>query len=35
MFKCPEKTPPSPGKHCDSVEGHVTIGTGALPAAKE
>ena len=35
MFKCPEKTPPAPGKHCDSVEGHVTIGTGALPAAKE
>ena len=21
MFKCPEKTPPAPGKHCDSVEG--------------
>src|SRR5690606_29136845 len=23
LFKCPEKTPPPPGKHCDSVEGHT------------
>src|SRR6185295_7048626 len=31
IYKCPEKTPPAPGKNCDSVEGHTTIGTGALP----
>ena len=35
MFKCPEKTPPAAGKHCDSVEGHVSLGVGALPPAKE
>jgi hypothetical protein len=35
MFKCPEKTPPAPGKHCDSVAGNVRFGTGDLPAAKE
>jgi hypothetical protein len=31
MFKCPAKTPPKPGKHCDSVEGSQTFGTGPLP----
>ena len=31
IYKCPEKTPPAAGKNCDSVEGHTTIGTGALP----
>jgi hypothetical protein len=31
MFKCPEKTPPAPGKHCDSVEGHTAFGEGQLP----
>ena len=31
MFKCPAKTPPKPGKHCDSVEGSVRIGNGTLP----
>jgi hypothetical protein len=35
LFKCPEKTPPAAGKHCDSVQGNVAIGRGALPAAKE
>ena len=35
VFKCPEKTPPAAGKHCDSVEGHVVIGTGVLPEEKE
>jgi len=30
LFKCPEKTPPSAGKNCDSVEGSVTIG-GDVP----
>jgi hypothetical protein len=34
LFKCPEKKPPAPGKHCDSVEGHTTLGKGSLPAAK-
>jgi hypothetical protein len=32
MFKCPEKKPPPPGKHCDSVAGNTAIGKGALPA---
>lgn len=32
IFKCPAKTPPAPGKHCDTVEGHEQIGDGgALP----
>jgi hypothetical protein len=34
MFKCPEKKPPAPGKHCDSVDGSTTIGKGTLPVAK-
>src|SRR5687768_14297127 len=25
LVKCPERTPPAPGKHCDSVEGHTAI----------
>jgi hypothetical protein len=32
MFRCPDRTPPAPGKHCDSVEGHIQIGTEPLPA---
>ncbi|HEX7079448.1 MAG TPA: DUF6152 family protein [Gammaproteobacteria bacterium] len=35
MFKCPERTPPKPGMHCDSVEGHIAIGEGALPKPTE
>lgn len=35
MFKCPERTPPSAGMHCDSVEGNVEIGSDGLPAAAE
>jgi hypothetical protein len=35
MFKCPEKTPPEPGKHCDSVEGHAAFGNAPLPAPTE
>ena len=35
LFKCPEKTPPAPGKHCDSVTGNIVLGKGELPAAKE
>jgi hypothetical protein len=31
LIKCPERTPPAPGMHCDSVEGHVAIGGGGLP----
>jgi hypothetical protein len=31
LFKCPPQTPPSPGKHCDSVEGATSHGQGALP----
>jgi hypothetical protein len=26
LYKCPAKTPPAAGKHCDSVEGMVQIG---------
>jgi hypothetical protein len=35
LVKCPEKTPPAPGMHCDSVEGHAVIGEAALPAPTE
>ena len=35
MFKCPERTPPAPGMHCDSVEGHTRIGEGELPKPTE
>jgi hypothetical protein len=31
LFKCPAKTPPAPGKHCDSVSGSTAHGTGVLP----
>ena len=30
LFKCPERTPPEPGMHCDSVEGSVQIGNEPL-----
>lgn len=30
LYKCPEKTPPEAGLHCDSVEGHVLIGNEPL-----
>ena len=33
IYKCPEKKPPAAGKHCDSVDGSVTIGGGQLPVA--
>lgn len=35
MFKCPDKTPPAPGMHCDSVEGHTAYGNGPLPTPTE
>jgi hypothetical protein len=31
LFKCPPRTPPAPGKHCDSVAGSTSHGQGALP----
>jgi hypothetical protein len=31
MFRCPDDTRPAPGMHCDSVEGHVSIGSDPLP----
>lgn len=34
LFKCPGRTPPAPGKHCDSVEGHTVIGDEPLPTPK-
>lgn len=33
IVKCPERTPPAPGEHCDSVEGSMTVGGTALAAA--
>jgi len=35
LFKCPERTPPSPGMHCDSVGGSVSIGDEPLPEIVE
>ena len=31
MVRCPDKTPPAAGMHCDSVEGSVSYGGVALP----
>jgi hypothetical protein len=31
LFKCPDRTPPAPGQHCDSVKGHTAIGKEPLP----
>jgi len=33
LFKCPPKTPPAPGMHCDSVAGATSHGQGPLPDA--
>ena len=35
MFRCPDKTPPAPGMHCDSVKGHTVIGNEPLPKPTE
>ena len=35
LFRCPDRTPPAPGMHCDSVEGHVHIGNEPLATAEE
>jgi hypothetical protein len=34
LFKCPDRTPPEPGKHCDSVAGNVQIGNEPLATEK-
>jgi hypothetical protein len=34
LYKCPPKTPPAPGKHCDSVEGMVQIGGDYVDPAR-
>jgi len=32
LFRCPDRKPPAPGRHCDSVEGFTLFGPGqALP----
>jgi hypothetical protein len=35
LFRCPDRTPPEPGKHCDSVAGHTAIGDAPLPEPTE
>lgn len=30
IYKCPPRTPPPAGKHCDAVEGSTVIGMGGL-----
>ena len=35
LFRCPDRTPPEPGMHCDSVEGNIPIGGGPLPTPTE
>lgn len=35
LIKCPERTPPKPGKHCDSVDGSDFFGEGGLPDPTE
>ena len=35
LFKCPARTPPASGMHCDSVAGSTSHGQGALPQATD
>jgi hypothetical protein len=35
LFRCPDKTPPAAGKHCDSVEGYQSIGGQPLPVEED
>jgi len=35
LYKCPPKTPPAAGKHCDTVEGFTAIGTGFVDPAQQ
>jgi hypothetical protein len=30
LFRCPDRTPPAAGMHCDTVEGNIHIGTEPL-----
>lgn len=30
LFRCPDRTPPEPGLHCDTVDGNIAIGEGPL-----
>jgi len=30
LFRCPDRTPPEPGLHCDTVDGNVAIGEDPL-----
>jgi hypothetical protein len=34
IFRCPDKKAPEAGKHCDSVEGRLAFGEGALAQPK-
>ena len=34
LYKCPAKTPPAAGKHCDTVAGMVAIGEGFVDPAQ-
>ncbi len=33
LFRCPDRTPPAAGMHCDSVEGNILIGREPLAIA--
>ena len=35
LFRCPDRTPPEPGAHCDSVDGNTSIGGDPLPTPTE
>jgi hypothetical protein len=35
MFRCPDRTPPAPGQHCDSVAGNTAVGDEPLPTPTE
>jgi hypothetical protein len=35
LFRCPDRMPPAPGVHCDSVEGNTPIGGDSLPEPTE
>ncbi len=35
LFRCPDKKPPAPGMHCDSVVGHTASGDEPLPEATQ
>lgn len=35
IFRCPDKKAPAAGKHCDSVDGNIPLGQGALAQPKD